>query len=85
MGPGGVRGIPEGAVKFCPQNFLFCTDYSAIISGGPPVAKASDEHGSDGEERKLGEQTGLDSEFLWLKSAKILLKTRVVLAVNAVN
>jgi hypothetical protein len=25
------------------------------------VAKALDENGSDGEERKLGEQTGLDS------------------------
>ena len=35
------------------------------------MAKAFDENGSDGEERKLGEQTGLD--------------TRVVLAVNAVN
>jgi hypothetical protein len=34
--------------------------YSAIISRGPPVAKASNENGSDGEERKLGEQTGLD-------------------------
>ena len=33
------------------------------------MAKALDENGSDGEERKLGEQTGLD--------------TRVVLAVNA--
>ena len=35
--------------------------YSAIISGGLPVAKAPNENGSDGEERKLGEQTGLDS------------------------
>ena len=26
------------------------------------MAKASDENGSDGEERKLGEQTGLDIE-----------------------
>jgi hypothetical protein len=34
------------------------------------VAKASVQNGSDGEERRLGEQTGLD--------------TRVVLAVNAV-
>ena len=34
------------------------------------MAKALHENGSDGEERKLGEQTGLD--------------TRVVLAVNAV-
>ena len=34
------------------------------------MAKAPNENGSDGEERKLGEQTGLD--------------TRVVLAVNAV-
>ena len=38
--------------------------YSAIISGGPPVAKAPNENGSDGEERKLGEQTGLDSGIL---------------------
>ena len=36
--------------------------YSAIISGGLPVAKAPNENGSDGEERKLGEQTGLDIE-----------------------
>ncbi len=35
------------------------------------MAKASYENRSDGEERKLGEQTGLD--------------TRVVLAVNAAN
>ncbi len=35
------------------------------------MAKASDQNGSDGEGRKLGEQTGLD--------------TRVVLAVNAVS
>ena len=35
--------------------------YSAIISRGPPVAKASNENGFDGEERKLGEQTGLDT------------------------
>ena len=35
------------------------------------MAKASDEHGSDGEGRKLREQTGLD--------------TRVVLAVNAAS
>ena len=35
------------------------------------MAKALDENGSDGEERKLGEQNGLD--------------TRVVLAVNAVS
>ena len=35
------------------------------------MAKASGENGSDGEERKLGEQTGLD--------------TRVVPAVNAVS
>ena len=34
------------------------------------MAKALHENGSDGEERKLGEQTGLDA--------------RVVLAVNAV-
>ena len=40
--------------------------YSAIISGGPPVAKAPNENGSDGEERKLGEQTGLDIETLVL-------------------
>ena len=38
--------------------------YSVIISGGPPVAKAPNENGSDGEERKLGEQTGLDSGVL---------------------
>ncbi len=68
LGPGGVRGIPEGAVKFCGQNFIFWADYIAIISGGPPMAKASDEHGSDGEERKLGEQTGLDSKFFLRKS-----------------
>ena len=36
--------------------------YSAVISGGPPVAKAPNENGSDGQERKLGEQTGLDIE-----------------------
>ena len=41
-------------------NFFSCF-YSAIISGGLPVAKAPNENGSDGEERKLGEQTGLDS------------------------
>ncbi len=35
------------------------------------MAKASNQNESDGEERKLGEQTGLD--------------TRVVLAVNAAN
>ena len=35
------------------------------------MAKASDQNGSDGEGRKLGEQTGLD--------------TRVVPAVNAVS
>ena len=35
------------------------------------MAKASDQNGSDGEERRLGERTGLD--------------TRVVLAVNAVS
>ncbi len=35
------------------------------------MAKASDQNGSDCEERKLGEQNGLD--------------TRVVLAVNAVS
>ncbi len=35
------------------------------------MAKASNQSGSDGEERKLGERTGLD--------------TRVVLAVNAVS
>ena len=33
-----------------------------MISEGPPVAKALHENGSDGEERKLGEQTGLDFE-----------------------
>ena len=38
--------------------------YSVIISGGLPVAKAPNENGFDGEERKLGEQTGLDSEIL---------------------
>ena len=63
------------------------------------MAKALNEHGSDGEERKLGEQTGLDIEkFLNLSvvSSKLLTKknygtwistrliTRVVLAVNAV-
>ncbi len=35
------------------------------------MAKASDQNGSDGEGRKLGERTGLD--------------TRVVLAVNAAS
>ncbi len=35
------------------------------------MTKASDQNGSDGEGRKLGERTGLD--------------TRVVLAVNAVS
>ncbi len=35
------------------------------------MAKASNQNGSDGEGRKLGERTGLD--------------TRVVLAVNAVS
>ena len=35
------------------------------------MAKASDENGSDGQGRKLGEHTGLD--------------TRVVLAVNAAS
>ena len=29
------------------------------------MAKAPNENGSDGEERKLGEQTGLDSGVLW--------------------
>ena len=44
--------------------------YIVIIPRGPPVAKASDENGSDGQGRKLGERSGLD--------------TPVVLAVNAV-
>ncbi len=39
-----------------------------MIPGGPSVAKASYQNGSDGEGRKLGAQTGLD--------------TRVVPAVN---
>jgi hypothetical protein len=39
-----------------------------VIPGGPSVAKASYQNGSDGEGRKLGAQTGLD--------------TRVVPAVN---
>ena len=42
-----------------------------MIPGGPPVAKASNWDGSDGEGRKLGARTGLD--------------TRVVLAVNDVS
>jgi len=42
-----------------------------IIQGGLPVAKASYQNGSDDQERRLGEQTGLD--------------TRVVLAVNAAS
>ena len=42
-----------------------------IILDRLPVAKASDENRSDGEGRKLGERSGLD--------------TRVVLAVNAAS
>ena len=42
---------------------------NVIIPGGLPMAKAVHQHGSDGEGRKLGERSGLD--------------TRVVLAVNA--
>ncbi len=39
--PGGVRGIPEGAVKYVTGNAKhFQYVYSAIISGGPSVAKA---------------------------------------------
>ena len=45
--------------------------YSVIISGGLPVAKAPNENGFDGEERKLGEQTGLDSGSFGVK--KLLL------------
>ena len=61
LGPGGVGGIPEGAVKYAAKHTQ-CAEhiYSVIISGGPPVAKASNENGSDGQERKLGEQNGLD-------------------------
>ena len=44
--------------------------YSAIISRGPPVAKAPDENGSDCEERKLGEQNGLDSGSFGRKTKK---------------
>ncbi len=61
LGPGGVRSIPEGAVKDVAGYTKCLHVYSAIISGGLPVAKASNENGSDGEERKLGEQTGLDT------------------------
>ena len=32
-----------------------------MILGGPPVAKAPDENGPDGEGRRLGERTGLDT------------------------
>ncbi len=42
-----------------------------IILKRLPVAKAPNQYGSDGEERKLGERSGLD--------------TRVVLAVNAAS
>lgn len=45
--------------------------YSAIIPGRQPVAKASDENRFDGQGRKRGEQSGLD--------------TRVVLAVNSAS
>ncbi len=58
LGPGGVEGILGGVVN-------------AVIPRGPPVAKAFNQNGSDSEERKPGEQTGLD--------------TRVVLAVNAAS
>ncbi len=55
LGPGEVRGTTGVGVKSC-------------ILVGPPVAKASYQNGSDGEGRKLGARTGLD--------------TRVVPAVN---
>ncbi len=35
-----------------------------MIPEGPPVAKALDEDGSDGEERKLGERPGLDTRLV---------------------
>jgi hypothetical protein len=38
--PGGVRSIPEGAVKYVIGMFDDYVIYSAIISGGLPVAKA---------------------------------------------
>ncbi len=55
LGPGEVRGTTGVGVKSCNP----C---------GTPVAKASYQNGSDGEGRKLGARTGLD--------------TRVVPAVN---
>ena len=35
-----------------------------MIQEGPPVAKAFDEDGSDGEARKLGERPGLDTRLV---------------------
>ena len=63
-----------GSSKICSLAFAVVTAmsvYSAIIPSRQPVAKASDENRSDGQGRKLGEQSGLD--------------TRVVLAVNTAS
>ena len=47
------------------------------------MAKAPNKNGSDGEERKPGEQSGLDSGKG--KVSNYPLNTRVVLAVNAAS
>lgn len=57
-GAGEDRGTPGVGVKICgfnPQH------YNPLILGGPPVAKAPIQNASDGEGRKLGERTGLDT------------------------
>ena len=38
--------------------------YNVVILAGPPVAKAPDQDTSDGEGRRLGEQTGLDTRVV---------------------
>lgn len=35
-----------------------------MILEGPPVAKAIDQNGPDGERRKLGERPGLDTRLV---------------------
>jgi hypothetical protein len=69
--PGEAEGIIGVGVKIERRlgeaDKVVC-DNVPIIPIRPPVAKALSQNGSDGEGRKLGERSGLD--------------TRVVLAVN---
>lgn len=76
LGVGEVRGTPGVGVKTCGLH-CNPGDYNPLILGGPAVAKpfsgclkrlakkvpqkASNQNTSDGEERRLGEQTGLDT------------------------